>query len=713
MKYGHELICILMIALLIPGGAFSQDPKPWENPNSGYDKSSGATPKSSSGGYDRIDTVIKTTGATKVDGKVVSTGGSDKDKSFVDGFLNEAAKTLTGANGTASAWSWKKSWTVGPDGKPTEVKETYHEGSLNKKGSSDPKPATTAPAGSSPTVSSPAPSSASSGPSGSSGPASTPGGSSPSTPSTPSTSVKTPVSTPPTSGPSAGTPSGTAATPKPTSGPIIAPPKLPPAPPSKIVTLVIEDQLTGLAQPFVSVESGFASVAVPIPEDVRTQIGLELGDGIRPQDVTVNIIDDNGDNPFPGQSFPRPYHHIFRQPSPDKYFATVVHRDPVTFKTETKLHIVIPVYKVSTRNKAIESEDGRSSGGPLSPGAGSSYSSGAPVSNFAGTNNPSSNRSFGGYSGAGADTGAVDVSDLYNDPATNSGSSVAGTAGGKTSTGSTNAGPGGTDATIGDGSSDPEISGDAGQADQTEGAGHSGNPENAGTSVAGNPSADPSQNPDEVALQEGLEFGPDGKPLKKGKKGSKKPVLVATAQIGAAGSPRTGSSGGAQTGSDGTFTPGKTGSSSKKPVSSGNPAYENQAVYNSVDTGAEPAGGVTTGSVETQMKSHLVALTLYNDGGTVQQSFDFMADAAPQAKNVELNTKLNFSLDIGKEVNRESVVIVLYDGKGKREMSLESLRTDLFDHTFASQANDAYVWIYGESSGKPFSYKVTIPVTHN
>lgn len=678
-----------VVALTLISTLLCAEGKPWENPNSGFNTPS-STGSGNSGGFDRIDKVIKTNGATKVDGQTVASTGSSKDKSFVDGFLNGVASKLTGVNGSAQAWSWTKKWTVGADGKPKEVVETYHEGSLKFNGSNNPKPtaATAAPA---PSGSSGPSAGGVSNPTGNSGPAS---GGSPGSGKLANAKSSTPKSGS-GGGSSPGTPGGKGTTDSSTpktgapSGTDIAPPKVDTKLPPKMVTLVLEDQLSGVAQPFTSIEKGYSTIAKPIPEDVRSQLSLELGDGINKEDVTVKLISDEGENKFARGEFPTPFHHIFRQPSDDRYSATVIYTDPSTGKTEDKLHVVIPVYKVNVNNKAIESHQNRimEANAAESPGySAAANSSGGGTSGAAPTG--------GFYSSSpgslSSDSDVPDLSDLYKDPSkpNSSGDASTGTGGAPSS--------GGADGETSIGPSDSTADGKKPGADGGSG---SNTDETAGqTDIAAADQAD----------VDGQAAGKSGKAGKSGGKNTKtggKNVQLAMVKSGSGGMGNSGGTGNAKL----SMT---TSSGASKNTSSvgGVETAGHETPASGEETALAVDDGVATASVATADKDFLVALNMYNTTANISQSFNFSEETFITAKKINSGINVSFALDLGKKVARESVRIVVFDGKDKNEMALESMKSDVFDAQMTKSGEDPYVWIYGNTEDKPFSVKVAIPV---
>ncbi|MBF0408378.1 MAG: hypothetical protein HQM10_13590 [Candidatus Riflebacteria bacterium] len=380
------------------GAVGATGPFPWEDPNSGFSGTWTSTntgikpggivgttgPTGSTGAvtpqsFDTVDKTIKSSGSTTQNGQAVSNAGVDTGKTgtshqdAVNDYLNNAANTIAGTSGSASAWSWSKSWKIGPDGKPYEVRESYHQGSLNLSGKNNPgqTPATQTPTSTTPATN-------------------------PSNPANPNTTpVATPGTTPnPTSGtPPANSPVPTAANPStpanstpdiPCNNPTAANPSsagsdktsgdvkpdLPPvdaAPisiPNPILSLSISDPTAAVDQPpFPTIfdpndvvntvpPEVLSRVASAVPEDTRVKFSLDLLPPLDTSKVRVTFVDpDDQQVDLPYQ---RTFYHLYRTPSNTSYFVKVYYPDPITNKNEEILSIAVPVYKMGFGNQTIQ-----------------------------------------------------------------------------------------------------------------------------------------------------------------------------------------------------------------------------------------------------------------------------------------------------------------------------------------------------------------------
>lgn len=92
-----------------------------------------------------------------------------------------------------------------------------------------------------------------------------------------------------------------------------------------------------------------------IPEDTRVRMNLELSDAINPDDVTMVVVDDEGETePIPAARFSN-YRHLFRVPSDDQYFVKVFVKDAENFgQPKQIMQVAIPVTKVDFDSRSIE-----------------------------------------------------------------------------------------------------------------------------------------------------------------------------------------------------------------------------------------------------------------------------------------------------------------------------------------------------------------------
>jgi len=413
---------------------------------------------------------------------------------------------------------------------------------------------------------------------------------------------------------------------------------------------------------------------------------LELGPNINKEDVAVRITTDEGTTDYPRGTFESPYYHIFRTPSDDQYYASVFHTDPVTKETVEKLHVVIPVYKMGFQGRLVESESSRqmnikNSSVTTTPNFSNDSSSNTNGSKTTGTKTDSIGSfkpATGSPEGNSTVTDIPDLSDLYDDPSK-------------------------------DGNSKGGI-GAEGSSETNEKTGEE------IPSPNGKSSLD-AASPEEVNLVEQQNQAGAGFPAEKSAKNSgkvkeKRPVSSIKVASPKGQSSCDGSSGAA--GQSRAF--GKQSSTGKGTGNSSSVIGFSNESSSSSGSGSPDSyseTGVTTDEVRNNQLDvdRTLSLCLFNTEKKINQSFDFSSTTTPVAQKIEKNTELFISVDIGKKVRRETVRVVIFDGKDKVEVPLDSVTNNILDHNFKQATPEAYVWVYGNTDSEPFSYKVTIPVS--
>jgi hypothetical protein len=348
------ILPLLLVLLITPEMPAQTMPTglPWEDPNTGFDS------PGTSGGQTAIEPVIQTSGGSKDNGTKTSDAGTEQQQSFVNGFLNDAAEKIKAANGGSGwVWTWQKKWIIGPDGKPTEVTEQWHQGTINGAGTG--APVTTAPPRTTSTtpvgpVPPRGPPTTSSGPGSPTGPTS---GSTPGTPPTSTTTGRPPA--PPPAVPPAGRP----IVPNDAFDP--APPDLPDAE----VRLVIQNPAT--AKETAYPRNVFPNLArpvppllrcknEPVPEDTRVKITLDFDQTkLKREDLSLTIIDSEGNTLVPPEEMGT-YRHIFRVPDmTPTYEAVVTYKHPLTNEVREVMRVAIPVYPLDFKHRTVEHEQSR------------------------------------------------------------------------------------------------------------------------------------------------------------------------------------------------------------------------------------------------------------------------------------------------------------------------------------------------------------------
>ncbi|NLI78173.1 MAG: hypothetical protein GX442_17280 [Candidatus Riflebacteria bacterium] len=707
------VVSVLVVLLLLAAGQGWAETQPapgslpWENPNSGFDKPSSGG--SGSGGTDKIETVINTSGGSKDDGKTISNSGTDKQKGFVNDFLNNASEKIKNSGGGSGwVWTWQKKWTIGPDGKPAEVKEDWQKGEIGTNAKSSPAP-TPGPS-SGPSSSSPSNPSSSSAPSSPASPKAGPSTSPSSPKATPSgtkaVSAPAKTSTPstPTGKPAAPTTKATAPAPAPApTGVEVAPPKLPPAE----VQLVIQDPVDQVEKAYPKNVFPKETLPVtplvdknqPVPEDTRVKITLDFDRSkIREEDLTLTVTDNEGDTEVPKDEMGN-YRHIFRIPDLQRYSARVNYRHPITGSNDEIIRVTIPVHPLDFKNRTIEANQNRSSNDDSSPAAaqggtltGSAGTAGGSQGGGARGGDSASARTYGGGGGDSATgdsygtAGKTDLSDLYSDPSQDL-VAGAGAPGGETGA----AGSSGLD-----GQRLAGLSGAGGPTGADAASGY-------GAANGGAPGA-PGQEADAAVSGGGSS-----------RRGGGSRSEYRTGAAGGGGDSSSSSGGEPGSGAEGSASGWESSAGPAGDTTGHGGSSAGDGYYDSGNTRMAAANtttaqfGTTQDESTTQDRAYLISLSVRNPVTKAAQSFDFIQEPFPTATAISKNTQLSFSLDLSKDVNRESVNVVVFDGKDKKQMTLGS-GGEAFDHLFAQPTAEAYIWIYGSSNKAPFSYKLSIPV---
>lgn len=714
---------------------------PWEDPNSGFDGSTGGS-SASKPGTDKIEKVVNTSGGSKNDGKITSTTGTGGQQGFVNDFLDKTGEKIKNAGGGSGwVWTWEKKWKVGPDGKPMEVKEDWQKGNIGVKTEPVPSPAPAAPTtpGSSgpstPTTTAGKPATPAGGTSAAKPAAVTPG-SSPTKPSTPTgktTPTTTAKATPGTPGagkpatpgaPSAPTTPATPATP----GVDPAPPLLPPAE----VRLVIQNPITFEEEPFSN--NVYPTVKNPpmravrsrlqkaVPEDTRVRIGLELSEDINPQDVVLTITDSEGQQPPVSPDSYQNYRHMFRIPDDNRYFARVLYKHPQSTDPTPQevIKVIIPVYKMGFDSRTIDANQGRA-GSASERQAGATGATASTYSRGTGSTNASD------Y----ADSSQADLSDLYSDP--KNPPQIAGVGDGAgylgSGQGTTQGAAGQTDA----GQAGPDGQTFTGQAGQNAQYGASGQGSEYADGARGSRGKDAwssqaagsqggSQGDRMAAATSGRSgYGSSGGGSNSGSGGASSAFSGRgghAGNVGSSGDSAGSSDGSSSASSDSYGNSGAAGGASDADGSAGAGSGEGSAQYAAQTDAQGTPGGVQgaqvqSGSVsddQANNSAYLIGLSMRNEADQKIQSFNFTNDPYPTAQQVKKTSQVSFSVNATANVRRETVNIVVFDGQDKREIPLNS-GGEAFVQVFAKPTAEAYVWIYGDTTTDKFSYKLSIPIS--
>ncbi len=539
---------------------------------------------------------------------------------------------------------------------------------------------------------------------------------------TPATTGPTDTTSTPTDSKPAAAPITTATKPatpeepaKPLTGVDPAPVKLPP--PS--IRMVIQHPTDFSEEVFASNASSETTAnyrldKFKIPEDTRIKIAVEVGEDVNPEDVSMVVTDDQGDSAPVSAAKLKNYRHMFRVPSEDQYSASVYVNNRKTPGGQQKkiLQVAIPVGKVDFESRTIDNQRGSKSGS----GTGNMSSSDTSSS---GGNESVNHSSFGKPQ-------AVDLSDLYSDP-----SKAGATAAGSSSDSSSSAGS--TESAASSGSEAAAAGNDSagGQADAgTSGAaGSDYSGENgAANSTQGSVASDMTGNSEngETAAQSGGDS--------QAAAGSEE----ASDSTGSAGSGSSGQAAGTGSGYTGTdsedqgqaqgsenlsgasenanengtdeSSESETSGNSTDNENTANASGDSQAVKNQ----GQSVAGNKSGTSATEKKNEeedpfLLAISLRAEAQKVYQSFDFIDGNTQTSSAIKAGGEVVFSLNMGTDVNPESIEIKLSDGAQEIKGNLKRMG-ESFAYVFKSPTESAYIEVSGKTSKRSFTYKVGIPV---
>lgn len=539
---------------------------------------------------------------------------------------------------------------------------------------------------------------------------------------TPATTGPTDTTSTPTDSKPAAAPTTTATKPatpeepaKPLTGVDPAPVKLPP--PS--IRMVIQHPTDFSEEVFASNASSETTAnyrldKFKIPEDTRIKIAVEVGEDVNPEDVSMVVTDDQGDSAPVSAAKLKNYRHMFRVPSEDQYSASVYVNNRKTPGGQQKkiLQVAIPVGKVDFESRTIDNQRGSKSGS----GTGNMSSSDTSSS---GGNESVNHSSFGKPQ-------AVDLSDLYSDP-----SKAGATAAGSSSDSSSSAGS--TESAASSGSEAATAGNDSagGQADAgTSGAaGSDYSGENgAANSAQGSVASDMTNNSEngETAAQSGGDSqaaaGSEEASDSTGSAGSGSSGQAADTGSGYTGTDSedqgqaqgsenlSGASENANENGTDESSESETSGNSTDNENTANASGDSQAVKNQ----GQSVAGNKSGTSATEKKNEeedpfLLAISLRAEAQKVYQSFDFIDGNTQTSSAIKAGGEVVFSLNMGTDVNPESIEIKLSDGAQEIKGNLKRMG-ESFAYVFKSPTESAYIEVSGKTSKRSFTYKVGIPV---
>ena len=591
--------------------------------------------------------------------------------------------------------------------------------------------------------------------------------SNPGSSSTPGSSAGTPAATTPDSNSSSANPAGTstpatpgkdgqAATTPATPGIDPAPANLPPPK----VRLVIQHPTDFSEEIFASntdseTASDYGLEKFRIPEDTRVKIAVEVSDDIDPEDVSLVIVDEEGERDPVAATRMGNYRHMFRVPSEGNYSANVyvTDKDKPGNQKKKLMQVKIPVSKVEFDSRTIDNQRGTQS------------SDGSSASKM--STSTSSSGSVGGYSHSSqGQSQQVDLSDLYSNPDANSSSTDSGESGaaGSDSAGSSSgsgpeaAGYNGSSASAGSsGSSSSESSnGSSGYSSGQEGAAADGNSGYSGGSSAAQDGATSQGNSSEssgdtssessAATENGQYY--DDANNTAGSQGSSQNGSYNSDEGSSSADSGYGQGAGngsdyAAGGSSGNSSGERRGGDNYDGTGSYQSGDEQAGSYNEDDVAANrarnengyhgeyaSANGVSSSSNRTQNSSSgsaaatavdeeetpveednfIVSIGLRSEAHKIYQSFDFSEGQNQTSTTLPAGSEIIFNIVLGKQVAFDSVNITMADGGEEFSGDLRTMG-EAFAYSFKNPSPESYIQVSGKAAGQSFSYRVKTPVT--
>lgn len=480
-----------------------------------------------------------------------------------------------------------------------------------------------------------------------------------------------------------------------------------------------------------------------IPEDTRIKISVEVGDDVRPEDVSMVVTDDQGDSAPVSEARLKNYRHMFRVPSDDQYSASVYVTDSKTPGKQQKkiLQVMIPVSKVDFESRTLDNQKGSKSGSNMALSDTSSSAS----------SESSSKSGFG-------QPQQVDLSDLYSSPdSLSSGQSgSSGSSGSSESIGSSDSSGAGDSSLSGNSSGSEDSSngslqpgsgddaasshGNGGSANDSSSASDSGS---SATDQHSATSANSDSSSDNAASDSGTsqESNSDGTSLSNGDatsegsndEGSSESTGDLTGGDSAAsadGSSGSGdsssSSGDNRQSSTGNGDGGDSDSSGIASTAEGqnvdmNQTADSAAAQSATGNGDEsrlaanssdrkqPGTGQNGQPAQNEEDPFILALSLKAEAQKVYQSFDFIDGNTQTSADIKAGGEVAFSLSFGSQVEPDSIQIKVSDGSQELKGNLKRMG-ESFVYVFPTPTQNAFIEVSGKTEKRSFNYRVGIPV---
>ncbi|HNX74532.1 MAG TPA: hypothetical protein PLM07_07010 [Candidatus Rifleibacterium sp.] len=459
-----------------------------------------------------------------------------------------------------------------------------------------------------------------------------------------------------------------------------------------------------------------------IPEDTRIKISVEVGDDVRPEDVSMVVTDDQGDSAPVSAARLKNYRHMFRVPSDDQYSASVFVTDTKTPGNQQKkiLQVMIPVSKVDFESRTIDNQRGSKAGS-----ATNNMSSGDTSSSASSQNNVD-------HSGFGQPQ-QVDLSDLYSDPANAASTGQTGQNGAAADSKNPDAANANrTGASAGSGSDNQSINEGSSGSSSTSSSAADGNPGSIDTATDNSEQPAQADQPGQSLAGDTPEASNESVSGENDASSSETSGSSSSSSEETAGSDANlSSTSDSNAGSDAADNNNTEGSALNDasselaaPADAQNLENGAQSLHNAgaAASGNDPeklAGNSANSKAPGAGKDGLpaqdeedpfvLALSLKAEAQKVYQSFDFIDGHAQTSADIKAGGEVAFSLNLGAQVQPESVQIKVSDGSQEIKGNLKRMG-ESFVYVFPSATPNAYIEISGKTAKQSFSYRLGIPV---
>lgn len=513
-----------------------------------------------------------------------------------------------------------------------------------------------------------------------------------------------------------------------------APPNLPPP----AVKLVIQHPTDFSEEIFSSnadaeTTTDFQLQKFKIPEDTRIKIAVEVSKDVSPEDVSLVITDDEGERAPVTSVKMKNYRHMFRVPSDDKYSASVFINDktrPGSYRKKL-MQVKIPVTKVDFESRTIDnqrgSKDGNSdsSAGLSSSNTSSSGNSGtfshstqsqSQQVDLSDLYSDAGSANSAGSAGAAGNTGRANGSDEYASSGESQGSAV--TSSGVPSAGqsqsSSSASSDSGDENYGSSNAAGENSGDSSNA-------YAGNERANSSAKSGSGNGEAVSDADENGVSSGESLSETGTTAGSSGSESNSSSSNGDSSINADGSSSMANADGSS--NEYGDSSGTTGDQSEEngetSGSQNQTSYQVASARNLNVKESKPDGNTdnraNTGKTKDEAITgeddpFIMAVSIRSEKNKIYQSFDFLDQSTQMSAAIPAGSEVTFSLTMSKKVDPKSVSIRLSDGSQEFAGDIKSMG-DSFAYVFPKPSGNSFIQLSGKAEGRPFNYRLSMPVT--